>query len=85
MNYNNNLPLYTVPVPGMPIMTPPPIQPDTPIYSAYTNELIQRGPIQRNSIITDAPPTHNRHGKPFHVVQYIQSNNTYYAHGNRPW
>lgn len=77
---SNYIPVYSLNVPNGGVPGKVFISPNTPVYSSYTGELIGYGQIPRNSIMTDAPFGHSRHGKPFHVVVKNPVNDTYMAH-----
>ena len=50
-----------------------------PVYSVYTNKIICYGNVPYGTIC-DAPLDHPNYGKPYHNIQYIVANETYYAH-----
>lgn len=75
------IPVFDINSPGAGIQQPAPIITNiTPIYSSYTSKLIQYGPIPFNTL-NDAPRGHPNYGKPFHVIEYIKSIDTYMSHG----
>lgn len=78
--YHKNLPVYDINVPGGGPQQTVVIKSDTPIYSSYTGDLIQYGPIGYN-VRCDAPIGHPNYGKDFHVIERIRDIDAFMAHG----
>jgi hypothetical protein len=55
------------------------ISPDTPVYSAYTSNLIGYGPIKWNTP-NDAPEGNKQYKGTYHGIIYTKIDNTYMAH-----
>lgn len=74
------VPVWSINVPfGGPQVNQIELSTETPVYSTYTGNLIGYGPIPKG-VISDAPPGHPNHGKPFHVVEYNPANQTFMVH-----
>ena len=79
-NNNGFIPVFPIGIPntGIPAL-PPPITQDTPVYSAYTTNLIGYGPIPWGTP-NDAPVGNKQHGGIYHGIVYNPCNNSYMAH-----
>lgn len=75
------IPVHSINVPGGGIQQPPPqITHTTKIYSSYTGNFVQYGPILRNTRC-DAQPWQKNYGKNYHVIQYNEANGQFMVHG----
>jgi hypothetical protein len=80
---SKNIPVFNI---NVPYGGPQPaafVTSDTPIFSSYTGNLIGYGPIGWGTP-NDAPIGNHNYGKPFHVIEFNPSNNSYMAHGYMP-
>lgn len=77
---SNSLPVFSLNVPGGGQQQPVTIQPNTPIYSSYTGDLIGYG-NQPYGVKCDAAPSHKNYGKDFHVIDYNPANGSHMMHG----
>lgn len=81
-NYSSTyIPVHRMATPGSGIPAPVSVTQSTPIYSSYTGEFIQYGPILCGSVINDAPESHFNYDKPYRVINYNPINDTFMAHG----
>lgn len=77
------IPAYRLNVPGGGPQGPPMIiGPDTPVFSSFTSNHIQNGPMTWN-VPNDAPPGDKHYQKNFHVVEYNECNDSFMAHGEQ--
>jgi hypothetical protein len=65
---SNYIPAYDLGEPGRSGGYSICINPSDMVYSTYSGEKISNGPINKGRI-SDAPPGHKNHGKPFHDVE----------------
>jgi len=52
---------------------------DAEIYSVYTSNLVNIGPIPWGTLC-DAPPGNPNYGKNYHVIQFNPANNSWMVH-----
>lgn len=77
---NRNIPVFDLNAPNNGPQQTRVVTPNTAVFSAYTGERINFGPIPYNTP-NDAPVGHPRHGKNYVAIQYTPGNDAFMAHG----